>query len=103
VALGAIRLSHGTEGFLAIMAGAAELTLCKRGLSHFALASFHLENFGMAVRALGLLLGDMGLMAENNRTRAALSFVLDIAPAHFLLLPVGRAQADKTYNANADE
>jgi hypothetical protein len=96
VAFAAISLVRGAESFFSVMANTAIFTLGEGSLGYFVCALFHLKNLGMAVRTFGLLLGDVGLMAKVNRAQvASLGFKLDIAPAHFLLLRIGRAHCPK--------
>jgi hypothetical protein len=77
------------------MARAAIFTLFERGLGYFVSTLFHLKNLDMAVRTFGLLLGDVGLMTKNYRTRTAFACKLDLAPAHFLLLRKAHANRNK--------
>jgi len=64
-----VSLSHRTESLLAIMttAGAAKFTLFECGLGYRISTLFHLENFGMTIGALKLILSRMGIVAIGYR------------------------------------
>jgi hypothetical protein len=86
------------------MASPAILALGEGGLGHFGVALFHLKYFGMAIRTLVLLLGDVRLMTKSYWTQIApLRFKLEIAPAHFFLLRVGHAHRHKAQDKDADD
>jgi hypothetical protein len=64
-----VSLSDRAESLLAIMttAGAAKFTLFKCGLGNIITPLFHLENFGMTIGALKLILSHMQIVAKDDR------------------------------------
>jgi hypothetical protein len=104
VAFAARSLVRGAESLFPVMARTAIFPLRESGLGHFAVALFHLKYLGMAICTLVLLLGDVGFMAKRNWTQvASLGFELNIAPANFFLLRVGRAHRHKAQDKDADD
>ncbi len=107
MAFGTVSFSGCTESLLAIMAGAAEFTLLESSLGDRIGTLFHLENFGMAVRAFQLVLRGVGLVAESYRPQgAAFGFKLDIPSPHFrrrLLLGIGHSPGSEANHGHDDD
>jgi hypothetical protein len=92
MALGAVGFGGLTERLFAVVADATMLILAVHILRHLQIFFFHLEDFGMAVGAFGLVLVHMGFVTEENGSGAPLGFKFNVPAARFFLLGIGDAE-----------
>jgi len=103
MAFGAVGFGRLAESLFAVVADAAMLILAVHILRHLQIFLFHLEDFGMAVGAFGLVLVYMGFVTEENGAGAPLGFKFNVPAACFFLLGRGDAECREAQDADADQ
>jgi hypothetical protein len=103
MAFGAVGFGRLAESLFAVVADAAMLILAVRVLCHLQIFLFHLEDFGVAICAFGLVLVYMGFVTEENRSGASLGFKLDVPASGLFLLRGGDTERREAQDADADQ
>lgn len=103
MAFGTVGFARLAESLFAFVTDAAMFILAVGVLRHLQIFLFHLEDFGVAVGAFGLVLVYMGFMAEQDGTGAPLGFKFNVPAARFFLLGRGDAEGREAQDADADQ
>jgi len=103
MAFGAVGFGCLAKRLFSVVTDAAMFILAVRILRHLQIFLFHLEDFGVAIGAFGLVLVYMGFVTEENRSGASLGFKLDVPASGLFLLRGGDTECREAQDADADQ